>query len=96
MTPVIAIHIILCLWCALFAFVLSRKPVYEWYHPDWTWLMVVLGTGFIGLAQAAIIDSGTPLTFGLILTTDLAAGVPIIVWQLIEHISRIIDRRKGR
>jgi hypothetical protein len=95
-SPVILIHIILCLWCALFAFVLSRRAVYDWYHPDWTWFIVLLGVGFIGLAQKAIIDSGTPLTFLLIFTTDLAAGIPIIVWQVAEWVLRIIDRKKGR
>jgi hypothetical protein len=96
MTPVVTAHIILFLWCSLFAFVLSRKPVYNWYHPDWTWVMVVLGTGFINLAQLAIINSGTPMTFGLMVTTDLAAGIPIITWQVIEWVGRIIDRKKGR
>lgn len=89
-------HLVLFLVCCVYAVILSRRPVYNWYHPDWTWVTVVVGCGFIGLTQKALIDQGITLTFGLILSTNITAGVPIIAWQLGEWIVRRITRRKGR
>lgn len=68
---------------AIYAAILNRKRVREWYTPNWTWLTVVIGDGLILGAMRVLVLVGELserawlITFGY----TCAAGAPIIIWQ---------------
>lgn len=79
----IVIHLVLFGVALGYAKFLNKKEVYEWYHPDRTWMTVVGGDLLIGIALAAECYIGTLPWMALLLygTLHVAAGLPIIHWQ---------------
>lgn len=86
---------VLCAVCIGYAIVLDKHP--SWYLPDRTWITVMVGNGLIGLALWALELWGIPLSIGHYVLANVAAGMPIIVWQLVQVARRNgeIDSRKG-
>ena len=78
------VHFVLFLICVGYALFLNQRSVYEWYTPNRTWVTVVGGDTLIGLALAMLcaIDVLPWLALLLYGTLHIAAGTPIIVWQL--------------
>jgi len=68
---------------ALYAFILNKKSIREWYTPDRTWITVVVGAGLILAALGALALAGELAwrAWLLDLGYTCAAGAPIIVWQ---------------
>lgn len=89
-----AVLIVLTLASALYALLLER--IKERYVPNWTWLTVVVGNGLIGLALWAIEAWSEPLTVALIFAANVAAGSPIIAWQLWQMDRRWRARKNRR
>lgn len=89
---IIATHLALTIACWGYARFLNRRKVYEWYHPDRTWVTVVGGDALIGCALAALCWLGVFPWLLLLLyaTLHIAAGIPIIIWQF----QRETQRRK--
>lgn len=88
-----AVYLILLLVCTLYSIVLER--VRERYIPNWTWLTVVIGNGFVIAAQAAIILNValTPLEIvGVLVGANVVGGLPVIIWQVWQ----MMVRYKGR
>src|SRR4051812_22761140 len=79
----IRIHLALLALASVYALILSRKRVYEWYHPNRTILAVVGGVVLIGLAVAAECgaDALPWSALTLYFTLNAVAGVPIAIWQ---------------
>lgn len=78
----IAIHLTLLLACIGYAALLQR--IYRHYHPDRTYVTVVVGELLVGLAVGATwligaIPFDAVILFG---TLQTAAGTPIVIWQL--------------
>jgi hypothetical protein len=67
------------------------------YHPRWTWLTVVIGNSILGGAWAWVWFRGAlPLAIALFyFETQVAGGMPVVVWQLWENHKRDKER-KGR
>lgn len=73
----------LLLWCAGYAWILSRPRVQEWHVPDWTPLTVVLGFVWVDMGMAVLAWRGLipwPAV-GMLAGLEVAAGLPILVWQ---------------
>jgi uncharacterized membrane protein len=87
-----AILVALSATTALYAFVLERLN--ERYVPNWTWLTVVIGNALIGGALWAVERWSEPLTFGVYLFANIAAGGPIIGWQLWQNERRRRERAR--
>lgn len=68
--------------CVAYALILDKHQ--RWYQPDRTWITVVIGNGLIGLALWALELWGVPLRISHYVLANVAAGAPIIVWQLIQ------------
>lgn len=87
---IIGIHIALTLACWGYARFLNQRWVYEWYHPDRTWVTVVGGDAIIGCAIGGLCILGIFPWLLLLLyaTLHVAAGVPIIVWQFQRETQR--------
>lgn len=85
-----AILIALALTTSLYAIVLNR--ISNRYVPDWVWITVVVGNAMIGLGLWAIEAWSERLTFGLVVAANVAAGGPIIVWQLWQRERRRRER----
>lgn len=85
-----------CLFLAgtLYAIILNWKPINERYTPDWTWLTVVGGNGLILAALYTLCAIGElPYeAFYHALAANIAAGIPIIVWQ----VGQAVNRRRRR
>lgn len=87
---VVGIAIGLIALSTLYAFVLNKRQVREWYTPDRTWITVVIGDGLIiaALGVAALFGEiawrAWWVTFGYTCT----AGAPIIIWQRIRAYQR--------
>lgn len=88
-----AIYVILFLACTLYAIVLDHLG--ERYVPNWTFVTVIIGDMFI-LAGAAAIVQYVPLSgWGLwwaFAGCFIAAGLPIIGWQLFQIYRRFRER----
>jgi hypothetical protein len=86
-----------------YAFILNRKAVYRWYHRGKTWVTVVVGNGIILAALYLHVEIGT-LTMAawwLVFWSNIAAGAPIIAWQLgknaeQEEIERQIEQEEEK
>lgn len=67
---------------ALYALLLNW--LHPRYAPDWVWLTVVGGNALIGLFFALFCWIGAIpwRAFGLLVALNVAAGIPIIVWQI--------------
>ena len=91
LVQLILVYLGLFAWCRFYAAVLSLEAVREWYIPDWTWLMVVGGFVWVGLAMWAIEAWVMPLTVMHYAGCCVTAGAPIIMWQLEQH--RMRDER---
>ena len=76
---VAAILAALTLASTLYAVALQRLE--GRYQPDWVWLTVVAGNGLILGAQLVLYLLGQ-LTWLTALATNVAAGGPIIIWQV--------------
>lgn len=65
------------------------------YTPDWVWVTVVVGNAMIGLVQAVFCAMRVlPWeAFLLLLYTNIAMGLPIIVWQISQARARVIVTR---
>lgn len=81
---IILIHVTLCAACIAYAMFLNQKHVYEWYTPNRTWVTVVIGDALIGIALAMVCAVGVLPWLALLFygTLHIAAGAPIIIWQL--------------
>jgi hypothetical protein len=78
----------LALACALYAWFLDSLD--RRYEPRWTWTTVAGGNALIGMVQAGIIwsiyDLESAVRFsGLLITTNVVAGLPVVLWQEIQH-----------
>jgi hypothetical protein len=85
-----ATYLALLFAASVYAAILAPlRPVYE---PDWTWATVVLGNSLIIVAFAAQVALGVITTPGAaavaLLIDNIAAGVPVIVWQVRELTKR--------
>jgi len=85
---ILTVHLALFLACVGYAAALQR--VYRWYHPDRTWITVVIGETLVGLALGALCAAGVlPWSAAAyFITLQGAAGLPIIFWQLAEAQAR--------
>jgi hypothetical protein len=87
---VVAIAIGLITVSSLYAALLNKRAVREWYTPDRTWITVVIGDGLIILALLVAVLVGE-LSWRAWLITFMytcVAGVPIIIWQCIRAMQR--------
>lgn len=86
-------------WCSGYAYLLSRPPVRTWYHEhNATALTVVIGNTFIvaGMFIAALVEL-IPLEAALLhLALEIAAGLPILLWQGADRIRQYTQRRSHR
>ena len=80
---IFVIAIVLIAASALYAWLLNKRAVREWYTPDRTWITVVVGAGLILAALGALALAGELAwrAWLLDLGYTCAAGAPIIVWQ---------------
>jgi hypothetical protein len=88
-----AIYIALLLTCILYAIVL--ESVHDKYVPNWIFLTVVIGEGFVVEALALIEHYGYALTALDMFYANLAAGAPIVAWQAWQIYQRTQERRHG-
>lgn len=65
-----------------YAYLLERT--HDRYTPDWTWLTVVIGNFFIGLALGGLCWLGElpAAAFWHLVGLNVTAGSVIIIWQL--------------
>lgn len=81
-------------WLWLFAvcvvYALLLEAMHARYNPWWTWFTVVIGDGFILLGIWVFEQRGVELTFWRCFWTFVAAGVPIIIWQLAQNGARLL------
>jgi F0F1-type ATP synthase membrane subunit a len=89
--PATTAAILLTLMFAATVYAITLEHLRERYVPNWTWLTVVVGNSLILAALWSIEALAEPLTFGLALLCNVAAGGPIIVWQLWQ-----MERRRRR
>jgi hypothetical protein len=80
----------LALVSALYAALLNRKGIREWYTPDRTWVTVVIGDGLIIGALLCLVPFGVLALWqwGIVLGYTCVAGAPIIIWQRIRAKTR--------
>ena len=79
----LAILSMLFLVCTIYSIVLEQ--IHDRYVPRWLWLTVVVGNGFVFSALWLMEVFGVRLTALTILEANVAAGVPVIVWQLHQN-----------
>lgn len=86
----VAIAIGLTLVSSLYAYVLNKRQVREWYTPDRTWITVVIGDGLIiiALGVAVLTDQIAWGAWWIVFGYTCAAGAPIIIWQLYRRWKR--------
>ena len=87
---IILVHISLAIGATAYALFLNQKHVYEWYSPDRTWVTVIGGDVLIGSAACALCALGV-LPWAVIAyfaSLHVAAGAPIIDWQLRRALKR--------
>lgn len=89
-----AILVSLSALCTVYAITLNRLQ--ERYVPDWVWLTVVVGNSFIVGALWAVEAFSEPLRVWHVMAAMVAAGGPIIVWQLWQHERRRRNRQTSR
>lgn len=74
----------------LYAWILNKPRVYNWYTPDRTWVTVVVGNGIIlaGLALICLFYALPWIVWWIVFFLNVAAGVPIITWQNLRNAKR--------
>lgn len=84
------IYIAVALVSLVYAAVLNTRRVHDWHTPNWTWVTVVIGDGIIlaGINVACRIGALPWPAFWAAFWMTLAAGAPIIAWQLIKFAKR--------
>ena len=88
----IAILIILFLTCTLYSIVLELN--HDRYVPHYLWLTVVIGNGLVFGALWLMELYGVRLDAMTILAANIAAGTPVIVWQLNQNYRRKKEMRQ--
>lgn len=88
----IAILSILFLVCTLYSITLEQ--IHDRYVPRWLWLTVVIGNGFVFGALWAMERYGVQLDALTVLEANVAAGTPIIIWQLHQNYRRTKELRQ--
>ena len=88
-----AIFIALALTCILYAIVL--ESLHDKYVPNWIFITVIIGEAFVIEALALIEHYGMPITALDVFYANLAAGLPIVVWQVYQIIARKQERQHG-
>ena len=88
----------LCDWCGLYACVLNRQKVHDWYHPEWEWLVVVVGVVWVLGALFLLTHVGLfPWrSYWLVWIAFIAGGAPIIIWQLGLYNQNLTRQREAR
>lgn len=78
------VHAVLFIAAIGYAKLLNHRPIHEWYSPDYVWLTVVGGDFLIGLAFGVLylLDVVPLIAPTLYVSLHVAAGLPIISWQL--------------
>ncbi len=74
------------------------ERIHDVYAPDFIWVTVVIGNGFIfgTMAVFATIEIVSWGAVWLLFLTDLAWGVPVIIWQLWQAYQRRRQRTEGK
>lgn len=90
MNPESVILVMLTLVCIIYCIVLEQ--IHDRYVPDWIWLTVVFGEGFVIGALALMERYGVDITALRVLYANAAAGAPIILWQLYQVVRRKQER----
>jgi hypothetical protein len=92
----IVVLLLLAAISTVYSLILQQPAVYTWYAHDRTWVTVVIGNAMIGFALLGWLwFEGMPLTaFWMLLGCNVAAGIPIIVWQVHEAHVRRKERRR--
>lgn len=82
----------------LYALILNIPAVQEWYIPDRTWVTVVIGNSFILLAMAGLWATGEISLSALLIFGggNIAAGTPIVIWQLYQAVQRHQEQEAKR
>lgn len=75
-----------------YAFVLEQ--LHDLYSPNWIWVTVVFGNGFIVATLYYLEWVGIAMSAGLVLQAMIAWGVPIVLWQVWQWKHRR-DQLKG-
>ena len=88
-----AILIALALTCVLYAIVL--ESIHDKYVPNWIFATVIIGEFFVILALALIEHYGNAITAWDVCLANLAAGTPIVIWQVIQIIRRYQEKHHG-
>lgn len=93
MNPESAIDTILLLVCVLYCIIL--EILHDRYVPDWIWITVVIGEGFVIGALALQEHYGVDITALRVFYANVIAGGPIIAWQLYQVHQRKQERHSG-
>ena len=82
--------VLLALFVASALYALFLQRIHDLYSPDYVWLTVVGGDGLILGAMLVLAFSGELpwLAFWVFAGGFVAAGLPIIVWQIWQTASR--------
>jgi len=74
----------------LYAWILNKRRVHNWYIPDRTWITVVIGNGIIlaGLALICLVYAIPWFVWWIVFFLNVAAGVPIVAWQKLRNAKR--------
>lgn len=92
MREVVVICGVVAASATLYAWVLNKKRVHDWYTPDRTWVTVIGGNAIIlgGFALVCSVYMLPWLLWWIAFFLNCAAGAPIIIWQQI----RVAKRRR--
>lgn len=93
MNPETSVLLILFLVCTLYCIVLEF--LHDSYVPDWIWLTVVVGEGFVIGALALQEHYGVDITALRVFYANAVSGTPIIIWQLYQAHKRMQERHSG-
>lgn len=80
----------LLVWCAGYAWFLNLPQIQKRYVPDWTAATVAGGFAWVDLAMAALAARGYFgwEDIGALFILEVAAGIPIVIWQYIQYRGR--------
>lgn len=79
----VSILAILFLTCTLYSILL--ESIHDKYVPRYLWVTVVVGNGLVLAALWAMELYNVKLTALIILEANIAAGIPVIAWQLHQN-----------
>jgi hypothetical protein len=88
----IAILAILFLTCTLYSIILELN--HDKYVPSYLWLTVVIGNGFVMGALWLMELYGARLDALTVFEANVAAGIPVIIWQLNQNYRRAKEMRQ--